>query len=234
MTSRQVLLLALGFALAQPAEAYAQSRRKDDSRRTAPREQPTADRGDRRRETGHESDRRMPMPELPPPRPRDDDDRGVIHGRDDRYDRADRERIIVLPSLGYGYGSYYESRSSYYDDGYYRGYYGNDDGGYVAEREHVWARYAGMTCEQLNDELEWAHDEWHYRYDRLSNGSWYELEHARLEYRIAQERAYSGCGPAPEELDCAERGRYPRVGTELEAAITVLDILLGSGSDESY
>jgi hypothetical protein len=107
------------------------------------------------------------------------------------------------------------------------GYGGYDDRLYGYGR--VWDRRPGMTCLRLDDELEWAHDEWHYRNDHNRHESWYDVEHARLEWRIAEERAYSGCGRALERRDCRTRGQHPRTGSTLDVAILVLDILLGDG-----
>ena len=126
-------LVTVGLAVADPA--VAQSRPKNgDSRRIAAREQPAEDRGDRRRESG--TDARRPMLERVHVE-RDDDD--------DRRERADRERnrgiigpIVVFSPRDHDFDRYAHDRYGYY--GYGRG--------------RVWNRIGGMTCLQLDDELE--------------------------------------------------------------------------------
>ena len=199
--ARPILFLLLAVAIAAPAEA--QSRRKDDSRRVTSRESSPSDREDRRRDRVRETDARMPISVQRPPRRDDDDREREDRDRRDRDDRWDRIAPITVLSPRAGY------------------YYDYDRFG------HVWGRVHGMTCLQLEDELEWAHEEWHWRNDRYRHQSWYDVEHARLELRIAEERAYSNCGRSWERRDCRDRGHYPRSGSALEVAILVLDILLG-------
>lgn len=213
-----VLVLAFGMLLADSGMAEAQTRMKDDSRRVTAREPASADRGDRRRDTTRETAARQPIRQTVHARPRDDDRRD----RDLRYhDRRDLGARVIILRPGhrlsgsmYGYGSVYGSSH-----------------GYDYSGRRVWNREPGMTCLRLDDELDWAHDEWHHRNDRNDRDSWYEVEHARLELRIAEERAYSGCGRTLHERDCRERGFHRRTGSTLEVAILVLDILLGDGRD---
>lgn len=195
-------LTLLTLALADPA--MAQSRPKSENRRTEARQPASADRGERRRDPNREIDARAPERPAPPARPRDDD------RRRDRDRRLLGPITVLSPRVDRDpYGRRYDS------------YYRYDRHG------RVWGRTPGMTCLQLDDELEWAHDEWHYRNDRQRHERWYDVEHARLELRIAEERAYSGCGRPRDERDCRERGSYARSDSALATAITVLHLLLG-------
>lgn len=207
-TSPLILTLSL---LLVAAPATAQSRAKDDSRRTATRQPASADRNERRRDPTQETAARRPIrATVHADRPRNDDRRAYDRDRwRDRWDTRGRV-IIVTPQRRFG-------------TTYGRGH----DIAYAYGR--VWDRRPGMTCLRLDDELEWAHDEWHYRNDHDRHESWYDVEHARLEWRIAQERAYSGCGRPLERRDCRTRGQHPRTGSTLDAAIQVLEILLGEG-----
>ena len=214
MTSTPVIVatVALGLLLVDPAAA--QSRRKDDSHRVARREAITGDRNEDRRArqeaTRLRADPRRPIRETVGVRPRPD-------GRGDRdWDRRGlHPRVMII-------GPGFERRSHRYGYGYGDGY--GLRPGYVAGR--VWNRTSGMTCLQLDDELEWAHDEWHYRHDHERGQRLYAVEHARLELAIVEERAWSGCDIPDEERDCRERGRHARTGDALETAILVLDLLL--------
>ena len=206
-----IALTLLTMALAQPA--MAQSRAKDDRRRTEARQPATADRGERRRDPAHATSARAPERPAPPARPRDDE-------RERRERDRDRLGPIQVLSPRVDYDPYGRRIDSFYGSHRYR-YDRYDRAG------RVWRRTDGMTCLQLADELEWAHDEWHHRNDRHRGASWYDVEHARLELRIAEERAYSGCGRMREELDCSERGRYARTGDSLAIALHVLELLLG-------
>ena len=203
MRPSPIVLIASVLAILSADPAMAQGRRKDDSHRVAPRrEQTTTTTRDRRRDDNRETAGRAPM-RTTTTRPRRDDDR-------------ERRRIIAPITV----------LSPRFDrDVYHRGYD-------VHGRRRVWNRERGMSCLQLQDELEWAHDEWHYRNDRHRGASWYDVEHARLEWRIADERAYSGCGRPYEDRECRERGRYPRTGSTLGIAVMVLDILLGGDSHD--
>ena len=200
------------IVLADPASAQ---RRKDDSQRVAPRRESTTETRDRRRDDDRTAAR---VPTRERTGDRGEIDRNERNDRDrdrrDRHDRYDRDRGILGPIVVLS--------PRYDDDRYGRRYdaYGH---------RRVWNRVQGMSCLQLDDELEWAHDEWHYRNDRYRGTSHYEVEHARLEWRIADERAYSGCGRARHDRDCHERGHYPRTDSTLQVAILVLDILLGGG-----
>lgn len=217
-SSPLVLAFAFGLLLADPA--MAQSRTKDNSRRVTPREPATADRETTRGLRTHEMTSRRPIrATVSTGRPGDDD---RAHDRDP-WDRSGRV-IFVLPG-GRGLDPYgYDTRFGY--DSRYR--YGST---YGAGAGHVWNRRSGMTCLQLDDELEWAHDEWHYRHDDERSERWYEAEHARLEWRIAEERAWSNCGRARESRECDERGRYPLSARAHEVATRVLDILMRDGTD---
>ena len=210
MTSTPFVLatVALGLLLAEPAAA--QSRPKDDSHRVARREAITGDRNEDRRErqqaTRLRADSRRPIRETVRARPRPDD-RGDRH-----WARRPLQPRVMIIAPGF------ERRSHAYGYGY------DPRPAYVAGR--VWNRMPGMTCLQLDDELEWAHDEWHYRHDHERGQRLYAVEHARLELAIAEERAWSGCEIPYEERDCRERGRHARTGDALETAILVLDLLL--------
>ncbi len=196
------------IVLADPASAQ---RRKDDSHRVAPRRESTTETTRDRRRDDDRTAVRVPTRERT-------GDRGTIDRNErndrDRDDRFDRDRRIINPIV---------VLSPRYDDRYYGRY---DSYGH----RRVWNRVSGMSCLQLDDELEWAHDEWHYRNDRYRGTSRYEVEHARLEWRIADERAYSGCGRSRQDRECSDRGHYPRSDSSFAVAIQVLDILLG-GSD---
>ena len=206
-----VLLASLALiALADPASAQ---RRKDDSGRVATRRESTSETADRRRDDDRTA-ARVPSRERTRDRGEIDRNERNDRDRDDRFDHRDRERDILGPIV---------VLSPRYDDRYRHGY---DSYGH----RRVWNRVQGMSCLQLDDELEWAHDEWHYRNDRYRGTSRYEVEHARLEWRIADERDYSGCGHARQDRECRERGRYPRTSSTVGVAILVLDILLG-GAD---
>ena len=204
-----IALTLMTMALAESATA--QSRRKgDEERRTEARQPASSDRGERRPDPARATTARVPARPAPAPRPRDEE-------------RARDRRLlgpvtVLSPRVDYdAYGRRYDAWGRY--DRYDRyDRYG---------RSRVWGRHEGMSCLQLDDELDWAHDEWHYRNDRQRHSSWYDVEHARLELRIAEERAYSGCGRSREERDCRDRGRYPRTDDSLAIAIRVLDILLG-------
>ena len=220
-TSPLAMALALVCLLADPA--MAQTRMKDDSRRSTPREtSTTTDRNERRNNRDSETARPQPIRQtVTAPRPRPDD-----RDRYDRRDRWDTRWPVIILGSGYGRGATYGSGTYGYG-----GAYGHD---YRSGR--VWDRdgRGGMTCLRLDDELEWAHDEWHYRNDRQRNERWYEAEHARLEWRIAEERLYSSCGRALDDRDCRDRGHYARSGESLEIALLVLDILLGDARRSGY
>lgn len=222
---RSSLMLALAFGVLMADPAMAQSRLKDDSRRTRPRESVTTTDRTERRERDHETARPQPIRQnVTAPRPRDDDRR--------RYDDRDLwdRGVIILDPRGYGYLPVYGSGYSYGSVyGYGSGYgYGSIRGhGYSSGR--VWNRYGDMSCLRLDDELEWAHHEWHYRNNRSHDATWYDEEHARLEWRIADERARSGCGRARTDRDCDERGYYALPEETTLIALEVLDILLGYG-----
>jgi hypothetical protein len=203
-----VTAVLLGLLLFDPAGAQSSIA---EGRRTTRREPASEDRGTR--ETR--------KPPVTRDRDGDADDRtttdrgdGRIVVRRDRDDDRDRFDPITVLS----------PRVDRYD---HDGYYGYDRYGH----RRVWGRVHGMSCLQLIDELEWAHDEWHWRNDRYRGARWYAAEHARLEWRIEDELAYSGCGVAydrGDRRDCRDRGHHPRTDSALEVAILVLDILLGS------
>ncbi|HUF12596.1 MAG TPA: hypothetical protein VMN78_05835 [Longimicrobiales bacterium] len=224
-SSPLVLALAFGLLLADSAMAQS-SRTKDNSRRVTPREPAAADRDAGRRDRSHETTSRRPIREtVHTNRPREDDrtrDRGL-------WDRSGRV-IFVLPGGRhldrYGYDTRYGYDMRYGRDLRYRS--GSISG---AGAGHVWNRRPGMTCLELHDELEWAHDEWHYRHDDERDERWYEAEHARLEWRIAEERAYSGCPRAHQVRACSDRGRYPLAAGAHEVAVLVLSILMRDGVD---
>lgn len=200
-----LLILAFGVLLADPA--MAQSRAKDASGRDTPA-WPGRDRQAREapESTTVEADtRRTIRATVRATRPRQDD-----HLDRTRALRDSRSRIIVVAP-----GEVYRGGSHRFD--------------IAPGVGRVWNRAPGMTCARLDDELESAHDEWHYRHDGDRHESWYAIEHARLERRIAEERAYSACDRTRErryERDCSDRGRHPRTSSTLEIAILVLDILL--------
>ncbi len=85
-----------------------------------------------------------------------------------------------------------------------------------------------VRCSIVGDELENAHDEWHWRNDRYQWEWWYPDEHARLMRALDLEWARSGCGRRPVyDIDCRYRGaHHPRTSEAVIVALEVLDILM--------
>ena len=161
-TLRIIPLVVFVLALADPAMAQTRKgevRRTSERERTAERER-VDDRDTRTRDRDTDVRGWVPRDRPAPRRDQDGDTR-----------ERDHDRGIIDPIVVHGVAI---DRYDRYDR------YGYDYG----HGRRVWGRTAGMSCVQLDDELEWAHDEWHYRNDRHRGASWYDVEHARLQWRI--------------------------------------------------
>lgn len=149
---------------------------------------------------------------------------GVVN---DRYDRYDRYRPEV-----------YRDR---YDGGWYDRWRRAPYPRWYPGRPGLWIevvyvrspdrwRYGSraVRCSVLGDELENAHDEWHWRNDRYRGDRWYVDEHHRLMRALDREWERSGCGRRPAfAIACRDRGRrHPRTSAAVIVALEVLDILL--------
>lgn len=113
-------------------------------------------------------------------------------------------------------------------------------------------RRGEVSCARVDQQLERAHDQWHRQNDRYRGSRGYNEDHERLHDRIDRSRERAGCRSTgargvggvlediilgPRERDGSGRettrvpGRLPdgRTPMTMQAAASVLEILLGSG-----
>lgn len=148
----------------------------------------------------------------------------------DRYEDRDRERYDRNHAARIHYDrSWY---SAWRSDPYPRWYPGRP--GFWVEVTYVNSPYRlrpgarAVRCSVLYDELENAHDEWHWRNDSYRYEWWYPDEHQRLMRALDLEWARGGCGRPPiyHTSRWEQDHHHPRTAAAVIVALEVLDILM--------
>lgn len=128
---------------------------------------------------------------------------------------------------------------------------GDSDGRWSNDRRTS-DRRGEASCARVDQQVERAHDQWHRQNDRYRGSRGYNEDHQRLHDRIDRARERAGCrvtgargvggvlediilGPRDRDGSGRESTRVPgrlpdgRTPTTMQAAASVLGILLGSG-----
>jgi hypothetical protein len=92
-----------------------------------------------------------------------------------------------------------------------------------------WRRGArAVRCSMLSDELDYAHDEWHWRNDQYRWDYWYDQEHEDLMWALDTEWRRAGCGGRAPLFYDHRRDRdwgLVRTAARVVVALEILDIL---------